>query len=453
MHRPGLRGQRLPVRSPGHMGLLGWSAVIMIVLTVGRFAEFLPGIRGLPLVKVAALLVIVALIMKAPATTSSLGWHSPLSRTALALCALATGSILFSIWKSQSLLFLKNELPVLTLIYLVVARASTSWFILKRLLAAFEICALVLAAFAISGYGGGRASVESWYDTNDLAYVLVTLLPVGYALSRIAAGWRRWFWLGQCALSIMVIVLTGSRGGSIALALTLCWYLFVGDSRAQPAKRGMAILKSLTWFMVIVAVGVISWPHLPEETRTRLQSITNLGNDYNMEAGNRDSRTDIWKRALNQLAGRPIGFGIGTFPAVDGRTGGIYHTAHNSVVLVSVELGIIGLFLYLRMYMLAWRHLGRRMAPDAAPTDSTSDSSAAAEQRIVAGNLRIALLANFVAGFFLSQCYSFLIWGVFALIAGFEPQLPVRKAAAAARGQAGAARYSAAKGLKPRDGR
>jgi hypothetical protein len=39
------------------------------------------------------------------------------------------------------------------------------------------------------------------------------------------------------------------------------------------------------------------------------------------------------------------------------------------------------------------------------------------QKRIFAANLRISLLGNFTAGFFLSQAYSNLIWILFALIA------------------------------------
>jgi O-antigen ligase len=454
-----MRGQISQLDQPARMGVMGWLIAALILLLIGRLAEYFPGIQSLPMVKIVSLLLLLALLFARPAGTDFRGLHTPLSRNALALLLLAMLSMSFSIWKSQTFMFMKNELPVLILLFVAVTRGASSHYIGRRVLTAFAFCGVMLAAFAALSYGGGRASVESWYDTNDLAYVLVTLLPAYVALRQLSAGLWRWFWLAQCVLATVVVALTGSRGGMIALALVGLWYVFVGAQAVPKKNRGSALLKSMALAVVLVVAAAASWPFLPAETRERLQSITDLGSDYNLQAGNRDSRTDIWKRALTQLAGRPIGFGLNAFPAVDGRTGGIYHTAHNSVVLVSVELGVLGGILYLRMYWLAWRQLGRRMRGESARNVSgeaaSSDNATAesAEGALIAGNLRVSLVANFVAGFFLSQCYSFLIWGLFAFISGFAPQLKAPQAVRGRRGRAPVSRPATARDVRPLAGR
>lgn len=448
---------------PARMGTMGWLTAAFIVLLIGRLAEYLPGLQSLPLVKIVALLLLLALLFARTEGTDASGLHTPLARNALAILVLAILSMSFSIWKSQTFLFMKNEMPVLILLFVAVSRGASSYYIGRRLLTAFAFCGVMLAVFAAIGYGGGRASVESWYDTNDLAYVLVTLLPVFVALRALATGIWRWFWLGQCGLAAVVIALTGSRGGTIALALVAAWYVFVGAQAMKRKNRVSSFFKSMALAVVLVVAAVVAWPFLPAETRERLQSITDLGSDYNLQAGNRDSRTDIWKRALTELAGRPIGFGLNAFPAVDGRTGGIYHTAHNSVVLVTVELGVVGGILYLRLYLLAWRQLGRRIRgdqeQDAAEAGATANSleaapaSEASERAVIAANLRIALLGNFVAGFFLSQCYSFLIWGMLAFISGFAPQLPAATPVRGLRGRAPVSRPAIARDARPLAGK
>lgn len=443
------------VADADRMGMMGWVTAALILLLIGRLAEYLPGFQSLPLVKIVALLLLIALLFARPAGTDARGLRTPLGKNALALLVLAILSMTFSIWKSQTFLFMKNELPVLILLFIAVSRGASSYYIGRRLLTAFAFCGVMLAVFAAIGYGGGRAAVESWYDTNDLAYVLVTLLPVFVVMRRLSKGIWRWFWLGQCGLAAVVVALTGSRGGMIALGLVAMWYVFVG-ARAVPKKNlGTSILKSVALALVLVVAAIAAWPFLPAETRERVQSITDLGSDYNLQAGNHDSRTDIWKRALTQLAGRPIGFGLNTFPAVDGSTGGIYHTAHNSVVLVTVELGVIGGILYLRLYLLAWRQLGGRMRPEPEKVagESVIDSTEAMERAEIAANLRVALVGNFVAGFFLSQCYSFLIWGLLAFISGFAPQLKVSQAVRGSRGRAPVSRPAIARDVRPLAGR
>ena len=416
----GTIGQSASAPVPGRLGLLGFCATVLVFLAVGRFTDFVPFLRGLPLVKVVAALAVLALLFERVPGMSAQGWKTPIARNSLLLLLMTVVSVLFSIWKSKSLEFVLDADPVLVLIFLVVSRVATSWLGLKRVLAALAFCGVVLAVVAVASYGGGRAAVQAWYDTNDLAYVLDTLLPVAFALSHVYGGRARLFWLAACGLFVVVIVLTGSRGGVIGLVLLLIGFLFLGTGEGPRRHIGKTLFKSALWGVVACAIVAISWPYLPAVTQERLQSLTNLGSDYNMEAGNTDSRVDIWKRGLTQLAGRPIGFGVGTYMAVDGRTGGVYHTAHNSVVLVLVELGVIGGLLFLRQYRLAWRSLKDKLAAlHAGLAADGTRTPAIAGQAAIAGCLRMTLIGNFAAGFFLSQSYSFLLWSIFAAISGF----------------------------------
>jgi O-antigen ligase len=183
--------------------------------------------------------------------------------------------------------------------------------------------------------------------------------------------------------------------------------------------------------MALAAVGLVSWPMLPTETRERLVTFTDLGNDYNLQSGH-DARTDIWARSMKSLLHRPIGFGMGAFGVVDMSTGGQFRAAHNSEVQIAVELGFLGLFLYLRMQWLSWNTLGRFVelgrAGESDKSGAAGASDQTAERAILAANLRVSLIGNLVAGFFLSQAYSSLIWLLFGLIAGMAATLPQPKA-------------------------
>ena len=104
-----------------------------------------------------------------------------------------------------------------------------------------------------------------------------------------------------------------------------------------------------------------------------------------------------------------IGYGLGTFPMVDGTRGGQWRTAHNSLLQLSVELGILALFFYLRAYLKTWGSLKKI---DSLPPPAAADGII--DPRMLARALRWSLVGNFCAGFFLSQAYSNTLWTLIA---------------------------------------
>ena len=87
---------------------------------------------------------------------------------------------------------------------------------------------------------------------------------------------------------------------------------------------------------------------------------------------------------------------------------------HNSVIQTFVELGVIGLVLWLRLWILSWRSLAQ---PNAPTTSSPAVLQQRSEQEVMSYALRISLVALFVAGFFLSQAFSLILWQIFAVCA------------------------------------
>jgi O-antigen ligase len=142
-----------------------------------------------------------------------------------------------------------------------------------------------------------------------------------------------------------------------------------------------------------------------------MATLLDLSHDYNAGASTA-SRSAIWARNAGAVWSRPIGFGLGTSEYVDGKTGGAYRAIHNSFVEAFVELGVLGLALFCGSYLVTLRQLGRVSSLGrGAPEDEWARAS------LYARALRIALAGNMVAGFFLSQTYSQLLWTVIALCA------------------------------------
>ena len=80
-----------------------------------------------------------------------------------------------------------------------------------------------------------------------------------------------------------------------------------------------------------------------------------------------------------------------------------------------LELGVLGLWLYLATYYVTWKELGRIVA---AGRQSVRDK-ASAQVALYARAFRIALAGNLAAGFFLSQAYSASLWMTVAVCAAF----------------------------------
>ncbi|HUJ52616.1 MAG TPA: O-antigen ligase family protein [Steroidobacteraceae bacterium] len=335
---------------------------------------------------------------------------TPFKRSALALVAIAVATTPFSIWPGASVQFLYQQLPVLLAAVIVACKVCSSWRVLARIIRGLIIAALVLALTAIRSFHGGRAESAASYDPNDLAYMLVSVMPLalGFVLTS-TTRMKRLVNGGVFAVVVLATLLTGSRGGFLGLLAVLACLVLLPIKRPTGGKARRRIIPSL---LGLLCVGCVVWPYLPAETRERLASIVQLGTDYNSDTSNLNGRASIWQRSFNSALQRPVGYGSNSFAMVDLRTGGRFRAPHNSYLEALVELGFLGLFLFVRMYVLSWRALQRsRRSLLAAAASRERDA-----QLVFARMLQAALAGNAVAGFFLSMAYSTLLWTLFALV-------------------------------------
>jgi len=218
-------------------------------------------------------------------------------------------------------------------------------------------------------------------------------------------------------LMCLAVLLTASRGGAVGLIVVL---LAATVFPLDLAKDGWLKKSNVAGTMLALAlaagVGTVMFAFLPNATQQRLLTLIHPSEDYNASTTLDASRRVIWGRDLLLAFERPIGYGMGTSVAVDGIYGhGQYRTAHNSVIQVFLELGVLGLYLYLASYYVAWRDLGH--ISGARPRDGPT--SEGAKVALYARALRMALLGNFAAGFFLSQAYSGALWMILAVCCAF----------------------------------
>jgi O-antigen ligase len=387
--------------------------VVLITVMVGKVADWVPGISWIPLVKIAFLFAALSAYGGRSALPPVRIRSSRITRAALDFLALAIVSFVFSIYKSATLMS-SLYILILLLSMMLALKVTQTLGDVEKLLLGFAAAGVSLSVGLVLNYHGGRAFINGNFDPNDIAYALDTILPIVLAL-RSRQSRSAWLTISALAVvTVLSILLTGSRGGAIGLCVVMAAATAFPLSRdGSGALKKFSIRRTLIRCAILVLMVALSWGHLPADTQQRMASLVDLGSDYNASSTENGSRLLIWEQDIGMALKRPIGYGMGSAELVDGLAGGQYRTAHNSFVEALVELGVLGLLIYLRALYTTWRELGRviRIAHD--PSAGEEEQRAA----LYARALRTALAGNVAAGFFLSQAYSAGMWMLVATAA------------------------------------
>lgn len=217
-------------------------------------------------------------------------------------------------------------------------------------------CALVLQEFVVSGPGASRYAAAGVHP-NDIAYTVCLAIPLAwYASLRVrsrgvAAALRLY-----PALAVAAVVLTASRSAVFVLVVVLLIVPLTARQVSRRTRVGAAL--------VVVALLWTAPSLVPERQFERLASI-----GEELAEGDLSSRTVLWGIALDLHAQRPF-VGIGINQSKDAIAGRYYRPqgAHNTFLSVTLELGAVGLALFLLLLLGIARHglaapwLERRLA-------------------------------------------------------------------------------------------
>jgi len=246
-------------------------------------------------------------------------------------------------------------------------------------------------ALATQDLRSGRLYFGSMFDPNDLAFFAVSFLPLNLLfISRGRPKWVRMACLASFAAGILLIIISASRGGLLALVAGGALLLF--------SKSRVMSFKAKIVFSVFCMATLVTAPINIE----RYKTILEFKEDYNVwdETG----RIEIWKIGMRAMLENPLtGTGVGTFSEAVGRDRDrrktevrTWQAPHNMAVQIGTETGMIGLVLFLLMSLNVLRIFGKVHARSASQ-----------------GLIRISEMGRagffglFVAGMFLSQAYSF----------------------------------------------
>jgi probable O-glycosylation ligase (exosortase A-associated) len=224
--------------------------------------------------------------------------------------------------------------------------------------------------------GNGEFGRYGWnfqfQNYNDMA--TLTLIPLAMSLDRLRSHDKKW--VKACALVGVIalpfiILITQSRAGMMGLALFML-YLFA-RSRYR-AKLTAAI----------VGIGIVALVFAPQGVWDRISKMSYLTSvdTLGQSDSSAEQRYVIWQVARAIIADNPvIGVGIGEYPYVHeayARTKPEWEIAHgrrdthSTYLHIFAETGIIGIALYVMIFVSAFRELtkaARALKGSTAPGD------------------------------------------------------------------------------------
>jgi O-antigen ligase len=225
---------------------------------------------------------------------------------------------------------------------------------LASLFQAYVLGGYVAAISTIRNYLTGAAVVDyerfaaQGFDANDLGMLLALGLPMAwYLASTGSSGFQRWLNRIYFIIATLGILLTGSRGALITTIVALS----VIPLTLSQMRRSVRI----AGIVVIILAAVAAVRFVPEESFERLSTTTT-----EISEGNLTGRIAIWQSGLRAVPKRPLqGFGPGGWYRVAGRVGVRLRSSHNTYLSILVEEGMIGLVLYLLIFVVLLRRLRR----------------------------------------------------------------------------------------------
>jgi O-antigen ligase len=220
---------------------------------------------------------------------------------------------------------------------------------LKKFIAVFVGCQLFrviepLYLHVTEGYWGSIASMANWeylnrlsgapsdiVNPNGLAFIICTVLPFLWFAAGLSWIYRMIF-LIFAPLCVYALMLTGSRTGLVGLIIVTLGILAKAKRRFELAI-GCAL------------IAVLAFPFLSDDMQDRYLSLVGLGakNEATFE-GRITGVITNFEVALR----RPVfGHGLGTSLEANANFGGIDKPAHNLYAEAAIELGFIGMVIFI----------------------------------------------------------------------------------------------------------
>jgi putative inorganic carbon (hco3(-)) transporter len=365
---------------------------------------------GITVVKLAGALLMLLWVLQVASARDRLPTlfrAHPLFSTALGV--LAGWAMLSSLWaidphvaltgSEGSALRLVQGILLTPIVYTAVRERRHIWWLVHSFIGGAAFAAIIgfFGAYTSGSVNDGRLS-GGFDDPNELAAVLLVALALsGAAFAAVGRRSVRWVYAGVALLLFYTLAQTDSQAGIVALCVALLLALvFSGRLRSHVVVAVMAFL--------LVSAAYYTFYTQP----VALETITSQSN-----TGNRESLWSVAGRVAEDHAFAGVGAGNWvisappyTTQAVDlpradliGKQGQL---VHNSYLQVLVELGVVGLMLFLAIIAAALAYTVRAA--------KTFEAAGDHELELLSRGLVIGLSAMLVAYFFATNQYEKQLW-------------------------------------------
>jgi probable O-glycosylation ligase (exosortase A-associated) len=240
-------------------------------------------------------------------------------------------------------------------------------------------------------------------DNNTLALAMVTSIPLAVAVASFApTKWTKRAAIAVAVLTGVSVIGSYSRGALLGgAAMTLFLWL---KSRSK--------LKTGLIFALVIPLLLVA---MPPAWMERMHSIDNYQQDASAMG-----RINSWGFAINVANHLPLGGGFATFTPkifqIYAPDPTVFYVAHSIYFQVLGEHGYIGLFLYLLMFLFAWR-TGSRIVRKCGTNPEYAWAATTARM------CQVSIIGYMTAGAFLAMAYYDLPYYVLAILVCLEKVL------------------------------
>jgi O-antigen ligase len=293
---------------------------------------------GPPFGNIARLIGVALLMVMVPAVLREgrIRTPGPLQLLVLAFFVWLCCSCFWTIEPADTLRTLRGNFQELIIVWLLWELVETPYDI-RNVLRAYVAGAWVLAALTVLSFVF-RASpdqirfVAEGQDPNDVARFLDLGLPMAALLLGSESRWPgKFLAAGYMPVGLFGVLLTASRSGFLAALVALAGCALVLYRNHPRTVAGAALASP-------IAVAAI-WLAIPQATLERLASIP-----QQFESVDLNQRWDIWAAGWQAFVRAPF-FGSGTGTFVSAAALAPIDTAHNTVLALAVEGGVLSVVL------------------------------------------------------------------------------------------------------------
>ncbi len=220
---------------------------------------------------------------------------------------------------------------------------------LDQLLMAYVLGACVAAGMTLYAFSQGMQAAylrfaAQGFDPNDLSiYLVLAIVLSSYLIAKTSSPLLKTVCIGYIPFAVITVILTGSRTGTIALAVALV--AMISAVRRLDWRWKLAVI------VLGAASGAISASFVPPESLSRIATLAS-----EIREGTWNIRLLIWEAGLTLFGEHPVlGVGAGAFRTAVNPLVHQPAAPHNVFIAVAVEGGIPALFLWVGFILGAFR--------------------------------------------------------------------------------------------------